>query len=299
MVLNFTYWATLRYIITVTLAYVLRRYPLKSHSFIYIFFIVCFLGFAINSIYLYCTPHYTPNIEKIDLMPFLEKEKFDDADYHLFFEQTGLSPIIIDELKNTPDFITQVLKFQADYLSDIKTYNVYMPPATFCQLTGSLCHKTKAFTLAPYHNGYILLTNATHSFGWRHGHVGLVVDEIHGVTLEAMSPGISSCLQNIHKWEYYPTFKMVRLKDASLAEQNNIANYALAHLQGLPYNILGAKKQETLVSTHCSLLIWQAFNHFGYDLDSTGGPFVSPKDIACSPLLEVLQIYGFNPNKDW
>lgn len=264
------------------------------------FFIVAFLGVTINVVYLYCTPHYTPNIKKIDLHPILEKECLNAVDYNLLFEQTGLSSTIIDELKTTSDFEAQILQFQEDYLSDIKSYNLYMPPATFCQLVGpSPGQKTKAFTLAPYHNGYILITNATHSFGWRHGHAGLVVDEVHGVTLEAISPGTVSCLQNIHKWEYYPTFKMLRLKNASLSEQNNIAHYALIHLQGLPYNILSSKSQSPPTATHCSLLIWQAFNHFHYDLDSAGGPFVFPKDIARSPLLEVLQIYGFDSNKDW
>lgn len=273
---------------------------MKSHSFIYIFFIVILLGFGIHIIYLYCTPHYTPKVVPLDLEPILTKESFDTTDYIILFEQTGLSSAIIDELKSTPNFKAKLLQFQKDYLADLESYNIYMPPVTFCQLTGSSStYKTKAFTLAPYHNGYILITNATHSFGWRHGHAGLVVDEIHGYTLEAITIGTPSCLQNIHKWEYYPTFKMLRLKDVSLAELNNIANYALAHLNGLPYNILSTKKQKTPENTHCSLLIWQAFKYFDYDLDSTGGPLVSPKDIACSPLLEVLQIYGFNPNKDW
>lgn len=250
-------------------------------------------------LYLYCTPHDVPNIVQIDLDSLLSKDILDETDYTILFEQTGLSATIIEELKSSPNFKVRLLQAQKDYLADIESYNIYMEPATFCQLVGSSSHKTKAFTLAPYHNGYILITNATHSFGWRHGHVGLVVDEIRGLTLEAISPGTPSNLQNIHKWEYYPTFKMLRLKDISLAEHSTIAHYALAHLEGLPYNILGGKNQETPASTHCSLLIWQAFKHFGYDLDSTGGPFVSPKDIACSPLLEVLQIYGFDPNKDW
>ena len=37
----------------------------------------------------------------------------------------------------------------------------------------------------------------------------------------------------------------------------------------------------------------------GYDLDPTGGPLVTPDDIANSPYLEVVQIYGFDPDKLW
>lgn len=257
-------------------------------------------GFVLNGLYLYTTPHYTPNLPLVNLAPLLAKESFSLDDYNILFEQTGLSQPIIDELKLENDFESKILAFQKDYLATIKVSNVYMPPATFCQIVGpSSKGKVKAFTLAPYHNGYLLFTNATHTLGWRHGHMGMVVDEIHGLTLEAIKPGTTSCLQNIHKWEYYPTFKMMRLKDTPLEILDNITQYALANLNGLSYNILGAKNEYNPQNTHCSLLVWQAFKYFGYDLDSTGGYFVSPKDVACSPLLELLQIYGFDPNKDW
>lgn len=272
---------------------------MKSKSFVYIFLIVIVLGMTLSYVYIYVTPHYTPKITQMDLIPLLEKPTFSEEDYELLFKQTGLTRPIIDELRADSDFATKVIAFQKDYLANIRVSNMYMPPVTFCQIVGSPDTKTQAFTLAPYHNGYLLFTNATHTLGWRHGHMGLVVDEIHGLTLEALKPGTTSCLQNIHKWEYYPTFKMMRLKDTSLQTLDHISQYALAHLKGVPYNILGTKNEDLPTSTHCSLLIWQAFIHFGYDLDSTGGYFVSPKDIACSPLLELLQNYGFNPNKDW
>lgn len=125
-----------------------------------------------------------------------------------------------------------------------------------------------------------------------------MVDEVHGFTLEAIHPGQDSCLQDIHKWEYYPTFKMLRLKNVSNETLNEISEYAQEHLVGLPYNILGNKFQKEPKSTHCSLLIWQAFKPFGYDLDSTGGYFVTPHDVANSPLLETLQLYGYKLHKD-
>ena len=45
--------------------------------------------------------------------------------------------------------------------------------------------------------------------------------------------------------------------------------------------------------------MWQAYFNFGYDLDSNGGAIVVPKDIATSPLLEVVQVYGFDPDRLW
>lgn len=261
---------------------------------------VCLLLITLNYTYLYLTPHYTPNVRHLDLKPLLEQDSFSEADYHLLFEQTGLAKPIIDELTAFPDFKDKILDFQKHYLSDIKICQTYMPPATFCQLIDSTNNQeAKAFTIAPYHKGYIFFTDATHSYGWRHGHVGLVVDEVHGLTLEALCPGSLCSLQSIDKWEYYPTFEMLRLKKTSLKELELISNYALEELYGLPYSVLSSKKQTPPKSSQCALLIWQAFNHFGYDLDATGGHFVSPKDIARSPLLEVLQIYGLKPNKDW
>lgn len=47
-----------------------------------------------------------------------------------------------------------------------------------------------------------------------------------------------------------------------------------------------------LAGTQCAHLVWYAYQHFGYDLDSDGGLLVTPRDLYESPLLEVVQIYG-------
>ena len=38
---------------------------------------------------------------------------------------------------------------------------------------------------------------------------------------------------------------------------------------------------------------------FGIDLDSDGGCIVKPQDMANSPYMQVVQIYGFDPEKLW
>lgn len=272
---------------------------MKPKTIFRIFVIAFLLVVLINYTYLYWTPHYTPKVTPINLMPLLGQIDLSQDDYDILFEQTGLAKPIIDELRQGPYFSDKILSFQQHYLAELKVGQSYMPPATFCQLAISSSKEPKrAFTLAPFHNGYLFFTDATHSFGWRHGHMGLVVDEVHGFTLEAIRPGSKSCLQLADKWVYYPTFKMLRLKDASLEELQCISDYALTHLNGLPYSILSRKDQTIPKTTHCSLLIWQAFEAFGYDLDPKGGYFVSPLDIIHSPLLETLQIYGLKPNKD-
>lgn len=268
---------------------------MKRKHFLFIF-LLGILALSFQLVYFYLTPHYTPKMA-VSLMPILEKSHLTPDDYALLYAQTGLSASIIDELRLGPNAVSEILGYQEDFFKSVKVTNKYLPPFTFCQLTVNDTNAPKkAFKLAPYHNGYIVMTNSTHSLGWRHGHVGLIVDDIHGYSLEALSYGQISGLQNIHKWEYYPTFKMLRLKDASFDELNAISDYALLHLSCLPYRILSTKKQCPPTSTHCALLIWQAFIPFGYDLAPHG--VVSPHAIASSPYLELLQIYGFDPKKD-
>ena len=86
-----------------------------------------------------------------------------------------------------------------------------------------------------------------------------------------------------------------------------IAENARNELVGIPYNVfLGflmpkdqCKDGRTPSGTHCSHLVWQALYNAGYDLDSTGGPLVTAKDISHSPYLEVVQVYGFNLDTLW
>lgn len=274
---------------------------MKRRLFFILFFTGIFSSFLLYQNYLLKNPRYTPQVASLDLEPLLEKQTFSESDYHIFYEQTGLSQPLIDELATGPNFKQQILSFQENYLKDVVVYSEYLPPLTTCELVGEDSDRPshKAFTIGPYHKGYLFFTKSTFTMNWRHGHMGIVTDEIRGITLEALNPGSPAMEQTVSKWEYYPTFKMMRLKDIPQSELNAIADYALTHLKGLPYNILADKNQDPLTDTHCALLIWQAFYHFGYDLDATGGLFVSPKNIASSPFLETLQIYGFHPDKEW
>lgn len=244
---------------------------------------------------------FVPSIPQVDLIPILSKSDLSEEDYNILFEQTGLAKPMVEELQNTPDFIDTLLRFQSNYFREQRVEKSNMNFIT--RMDQSLDDEDNwipSFELAPYHNGYIFLSKSTYTFNWRHGHAGIVIDEKRGKVLESLEPGTISMEQNASKWQYYPTFKMMRLKDTAQVTLNEIAAYAANNLQGIPYNILAMKNYKTPISsTQCSLLVWQAFRPFGIDLDSNGGIFVSPQDIARSPYLETLQIFGFNPNKDW
>ena len=179
-----------------------------------------------------------PQIVKEDLSPLLGKNTFTESDYILLFDQTGLTAPLIDEMRTLPDFNEKILLFQENYLKEVPVISEYLPPIT----TSEPLDSTKSgFELGPYHNGYVLLTKSTYTANWRHGHAGIVIDEVRGVTLEALNPGTYSMEQPISKWQYYPTVKMYRLKNVPQSTLDAIASYAATYLKGLPYNILDRK----------------------------------------------------------
>ena len=156
--------------------------------------------------------------------------------------------------------------------------------------------------LGPLQKGDILITSASHIPFWRNGHAALLVDAKQQITLEAIVIGENSSYQSLRKWKRYPNFIVLRLKDSTLKERSQIAETAIQYLNDIPYHLLVGiltpkeKAAQEIDGTHCSHLIWEAYYLNGYDIDSNGGKIVSPEDIVNSNLLEVVQIYGLDPN---
>ncbi len=269
---------------------------------IYGIFIVLFILYLAITWGMHRDGYFIPTVPKQDLSPLFSKTAWDATDYALIYEQTGLAAPIVEELKKQPHFAERLLHFQQNFLKKVtlgtRPLNLLTREDYLPSLEGTAWPH---FDIAPYQNGDIFLTKSTYTLGWRHGHGGIVVDKKRGKTLEAFSPGTVSSENDASRWHYYPTFKLLRVKGISQAEQQLVVDYALGHLNGLPYKILATKDQgENLAYTQCSLLIWQAFYYsLGLDLDANKGYFVTPQNIASSPYLETLQIIGFNPQKDW
>ncbi len=273
----------------------------KLKNFIISFCILFTLAFMITSVISKKQGYFNPHYEKINLVPILSKSILSESDYQIIYEQTGIARPIVEELKSLPEFEEQIIAFQNTYFSAFKITFEYLTPVTRQDyIIGENQEALPGFELAPYRNGYIFLNKSTHTMNWRHGHAGIVIDAKRGKLLESIHPGTISMEQDVSKWLYFPTFKMMRLKNTTQTQLDEIALYASSTLRDLPYNIFADKNQgESPKDTHCSLLVWQAFKPFGFDLDATGGILVSPQNIADSPLLETLQIVGFNPNKGW
>ncbi len=172
--------------------------------------------------------------------------------------------------------------------------------------------------------GDILITFDSNIPGWHGGHAALVVDAEKGEILEATCIGSDSVRCSLERWGDYSSFAVLRLQGAGIEERQEIADYAAGRLTGLPYRLTAgifpraaekiSKRLEPLgleslgleslglgtgewgaggdsvAGTHCSHLIWYAYRHFGYDLDSDGGLIVTPGDLYRSPELE--RVYG-------
>lgn len=158
------------------------------------------------------------------------------------------------------------------------------------------------FEIPDLRNGDILITKATHSLGWRHGHAAIVTDAKKGETLEAILLGNPTILQNISKWQTYPSYIQLRLKDHENVDTDKIAAYAKQEILGLPYGLLTGipvKAPDKIKKTQCAHVVWYPYKRFGYEFDSDGSWLVTPKDIANSDLLEVVQVYGVDPEEIW
>lgn len=239
---------------------------------------------------------YQVDYPKGDISKILSKDSLTEEDYTLLFKQTGLSPYVSSKLiKNASTDL--LLKMNELYLSppEIKKEFVAFP------VTASERNLNQITPLADLKKGDILVTFNTHTLDWRHGHCGIVLDEKKGILLEHMSIGNLSCLTYAKNWGGYPSFVVLRYPEESVCEK--AAEYAKEHLVGIDYNILAGvlKKdksdEEVPESSHCSHIVWQAYKAAGVDIDPNGGIFVTPLNIAMSDKLQVVQLYGLNPEK--
>lgn len=249
--------------------------------------------------------HFVPLYQKIDLSPILAKEVWSDEDYETLYRQTGLTKAGLEsvEREDIPEFQDALFfdgRLYHEYTTPITPHDRYMDPET---------EQSFAAPMVSLEAGDILVTSTTHLFGWRHGHAALVTNGSTGALLESVAIGIDSKVSiNGTSWfRRSSNFMVLRLKGADAETRAKIAKDAVERLSGLSYNVFvgfflpkdQCKNGRTPTSTHCSHLVWQAYMNAGYDLDPTGGPLVTPKDIASSPYLEVLQVYGFDLDKLW
>ena len=242
------------------------------------------------------TARVLPSYEKEDLWPTLLKSEWAEEDYAFLYRQTGLGRLALDALKEDP---SRIEKIQESFFYE-----------------GELRHELAAFSsphdylygykaeMAPMEDGDVLVTSSCHTFGWRNGHAAIVVDGKNGRVVESNNPGHPSAYGPTEWFANSSNFILLRLKGATQEERAQIARYAERNLINIPYSLIvgiftSKDLKDNITQTNCSHLVWQAYKHFGYDIDADGGPVCTSRDISLSPLFEVVQVYGFDPYQLW
>lgn len=285
----------------------IKKIKHKKMIFTSLVFLMIFIVVSIMETIIEPMGYYHPDYEKINIIPILKKAELSEEDYKELFYQTGLGKTALDEyLKDKDNGKNKILQFQENFF---RNNNILCESIGIITSQESLVNEKNkpiyGFDLADYKNGYVLITKATHSLGWRHGHAAIITDAENMETLEAVILGSNTMLQNINKWRVYPSFMMFKLKDASQDKLDEIAKFAKESLNDIPYGLtvgLTSKKNpnpEDIISTQCSHLVWYPFMQHGFNIDYDGSWLVTPKDIANSDLFEVVQIYGVNPEDIW
>ena len=261
------------------------------------------------------TAHTTPSYQRADIAAIADKSgKWTDEEIRFLYRQTGLGKSALLKMKSEVVYENNEFVPLSARLKDFQEA-LYYEGETEHELVADISKRDlmKGFSapVLPLEEGDIMINSSTHTLGFRNGHAALVLDT-EGTVLESFELGRDSSVSiNGHLWfAESSNFMILRLKDPDTGEiadkdvRTEIARKAKAQLKGIPYSIVTGiftkKDQGTSPkATHCSHLVWQAFKNAGYDIDSNGGLIVTPQDISRSPLLEVVQVYGFDPEKLW
>lgn len=235
--------------------------------------------------------------QKVSISGILEKKEWSKQDYAVLYRQTGLGKQALEQLRSDQNYEKEaILAFQDAFLAERETQ--CFRTSFFTRQDRALSDSEKPVLLAPLEDGDIFLSFSSHSLGWRHGHAGLLVDAGRGLCLEARMPGCCSDIKSAEHWKNCSSFIILRLKDASGAERQEIARYARENLKGIPYSLTSGLSKSSRggdcrgLTAQCAYLIWYAYEQFGYDLDSDGGKIVTVRDLLDSPDLEVVQSAG-------
>jgi hypothetical protein len=273
--------------------------------------------------------HYYPDYQKMDIKTNLDLLKCVDDNctiiepistgiYDFLFSQTGLGKAAVNQVYydtkgDRARFIKEMTLYQDAFFTDQQYICEKVGIITYEEkMVNSAGKRAKAYKIPSIMVGDIFITKATHSIGFRHGHSAIVVDAEGKKTLESILLGYNSDYQSIDKWMGYPSFIQLRLKPGIVIDKNiskeelgkQVGAFAEKYTYDIPYGLLSglpikSPMPEKIKKTQCAHLVWYAYNNFGFNLDSDGSWLVTPKDIANSDKVEIVQVFGVNPNEIW
>ncbi len=253
--------------------------------------------------------HTMPQAERQNIYIWTRQRRLAEPQLRVVAEQTGVSEAVAADLLKQGRW-QQLLELQGAYFAPIQTESVKSSLVTISEyLVDEQGRYVEGTQLVNIQTGDILITKNSRFLGWRNGHAGLVVDAEAGLVLEAIMLGTDTKLCSLEKWEGYPAFQVLRLKEGGELSAQAAAAYAAEHLLDIPYQLLAgvrgrlfpaeaatvhaAEGVPALKGTQCAHLVWYAYKQVGIDLDSDGGLLVTPADIQNSPYLEVVQKFGY------
>ena len=222
------------------------------------------------------------------------EEKLTQDDVRLLEKQTGLCEKTVRELYRQ-NRMEEFYDLQKAYFGEIKTACSRTTILT-CEerIVDGQGKTTGGMKIPVVEDGDILITNCSHFLGWRNGHAAIVVDARNRQILEARAIGLPSVTGSLDTWETYPSFLILRLKDAEEEFRRQIAEYAKENLIGIPYRLTAGLWGERSVQegTQCAHLVWSAYRQFGIVLKKNSLGIVTPGSLADSEQLMVVQQYG-------
>lgn len=243
----------------------------------------------------YAQVHWTPDYEKVDILPLLQKAERTQEDYAVLYAQTGLTRLGIEDLLEVHD-IHRILEIQTRYFEEYTVETDLFAPFTSTQTIDG------RGAYGRLRNGDLIISSSAFFSWFRCGHAAMMVDAPAQQIINAVSIGADSALEPLSEFESRANFMVLRPKLPTELRES-VASYAKSWLVGLPYQLtaglLTDKFESPVTSTQCAHLVWYAYQMFGVDLDSNGGRLVTPKDLAQSPLVELVQTFGFDPQRLW
>lgn len=255
---------------------------------------------------------YLPDYAKENITPYLNKRILSEEDYRVLFVQTGLARPAVDALR-AEGREAELLLLQEKLFAEVPIQcaantiisreeriaeNSVEADSLTISAKRAVEDGKESYAEIPYvEEGDILVTFNAHVFGWRNGHAAIVVDAENRLTLEARVLGSNSKIMSMDHWQKYPSFVVLRLKGVDKETRAAIAEWAECEMKDKPYRLTAGWGEwlypDTVAEgTQCAHLVWDAYQEFGYDIDSDGGLIVTPRDLYESSLLEFVQVYG-------
>ncbi len=271
--------------------------------------LLCFIIFLANvALILQAGSFYTewswefwyPDYQKVDILPLLEKDTRTEEDYNLIYRQTGLTKTAIDDMlsetSNYEENLARILRIQEVYFTPVTVNGRCFAPFTYLDEIDSITQ------LARLRDGDIIVSSTTRVSWFRYGHAALVIDGDEEVIVESIGVGTESKINSALTFCDLANFIVLRPK-VDRGTKAQVVTYARENLIGIPYRlttgILYDKNPANIEVSQCAHLAWYAYKRFGIDLDYNGGSVVKPQEISLSDQVEVVQVYGFDPDVLW